>query len=483
MKNLSDILYKSCLTEVIGNTNLQIEDIAFDSRKVKQGALFIAIRGMTTDGHLFIDQALTNGAIAVVCEKIPESYPEGVTWIKVNDSSKALGNIASNFFDTPSSKLKVIGITGTNGKTTVASQLHKIVSKTGEKSGLISTVANIIGDSKEHSALTTPDALELNRLFSKMLMQGCKYCFMEVSSHAINQNRIEGIRFEGGVFTNISHDHLDYHKSFDQYLKTKKQFFDKLDNDAFAITNIDDKNGMVVLQNSDAKKYRYSLKNMADFKGKIIENMLTGLQLQINGKDIWCKLVGEHNAYNLLAIYATAVISGFEKDNVLKLLSNLEPVEGRFDHFINKQKVVAIVDYAHTPDALKNVLNTISKMRTRNEKVITVVGCGGNRDKKKRPLMANIAANQSDRVILTSDNPRFEDPDEIIREMETGLDPVEKKKTLNITDRQQAIKAACSMANYGDIILVAGKGHEKYQEIKGEKKPFDDKKILKKMLL
>ncbi len=483
LKNLSDILYKSCLNEVIGNTNVHISNIAFDSRKVKQDNLFVAVRGINTDGHLFIDQAIKKGAIAVVCEKMPEKRPENITWIKVKDSSKALGNIASNFYDEPSARLKIIGITGTNGKTTIASLLHRLISKTGEKAGLISTIANMIADDKQPSSLTTPDALELNSLFSKMLQQNCSYCFMEVSSHAISQNRIEGTRFEGGVFTNISLDHLDYHRSFDKYLETKKEFFDNLDNKAFALTNIDDKNGLVMLQNCAAKKYRYSLKKMAYFKGKIIENLVSGLHLKINDRDLWCRLVGEHNAYNLLAIYATAVLLGFDKENILKLLSNLEAVEGRFDYFVNEKKVMAIVDYAHTPDALQNVLNTIAKMRTRNEKVITVVGCGGDRDKEKRPLMANIAAKHSDCLILTSDNPRFENPDEIIRQMESGLNPVEKKKTINITDRYQAIKTACSMSDSGDIILVAGKGHEKFQEIKGEKKPFDDKKILKKILL
>ena len=480
---MKDILYKSGLTEVIGDTGIKIGNVAFDSRKVKKGDLFVAVSGINTDGHLYIEQALQNGAVAVVCEKFPDVPNENTTWLKVNNSSKALGNIASNFFNNPSSKIKVIGVTGTNGKTTIASLFYKLLSKMGVKAGLISTVNNMIGDKMEPSEYTTPDALQLNRLFNKMATHGCSYCFMEVSSHAVSQNRIEGTRFEGGIFTNLSHDHLDYHKSFGEYLKAKKSFFDSLDNNAFALTNIDDKNGLVVLQNTAAKKYSYSMKSMADFKGKLLENLVSGLQMQIDGKDLWCKLVGEHNAYNLLAIYGAAVLLGFDKQEVLMLLSSLESVEGRFDHFVNDNKVMAIVDYAHTPDALENVLKAISRIRTRNEQLFTVVGCGGNRDKSKRPLMANIAAKYSDRVLLTSDNPRFEDPDEIIKQMEAGLDPVEKKKTINITDRYQAIKTACAMAGSGDIILVAGKGHEKYQEIKDEKKPFDDKKILEEHLM
>ncbi len=483
MKYLNDILYKGNLLEVHGATNIEIYNIAFDSRKVTPGCLFVAIKGITTDGHLFIEQAIEKGAVAVVCENIPENKQEDITWVKVYDSSKSLGIVASNFYDQPSSKLKVVGITGTNGKTTVATLLHRFVLNTAEKAGLISTVANMIGDKTEESIYTTPDALELNRIFSKMLKEGCKYCFMEVSSHAISQNRIEGIRFEGGVFTNITHDHLDYHSSFKEYLSTKKLFFDNLDNDAFALTNRDDKNGEVMLQNTVAKKYSYSLKTIADFKGKLIENRISGLQMQINGIDIWCKLVGEYNAYNLIAIYGTAILLGFDKEDTLKTLSSLGAVEGRFDYFVNENNVMAIVDYAHTPDALENVLIAISNMRTRNEKVITVIGCGGDRDRKKRPQMAKTAAKYSDRVVLTSDNPRFEDPDSIINNMEEGLDPVEKKKTINITDRYQGIKTACTLAESGDIILVAGKGHEKYQDVKGEKKPFDDKKILKNFLL
>lgn len=482
MKNLNDILYKSGILEVVGNTNIEISNLIFDSRKVKEGDLFVAVRGITTDGHLFIEQAIQKGAKAVVCENISKDYDKNITWVRVKNSSKSLGIIASNFFDNPSSKLKIVGVTGTNGKTTVASLFYKLVTKMGIKAGLISTVANMIGEEREPSEYTTPDALELNRLFDKMVKTGCDYCFMEVSSHAVSQNRIEGIRFEGGIFTNISHDHLDYHKSFDEYLKAKKQFFDNLDKQAFALTNIDDKNGLVVLQNTSAKKYTYGLKKLADFKGKTLENLVSGLQLQIENKDIWCKLVGEHNAYNLMAIYGAAVLMDFEKQEVLTLLSTLDSVEGRFDYFINDNQVMAIVDYAHTPDALENVLEAISKIRTRNENIITVVGCGGDRDKNKRPLMANIAAKYCEKVILTSDNPRFEDPDDIIKDMEAGLNPVEKKKTINITDRYQAIKTACTIAEKGDIVLVAGKGHEKYQEIKGEKKVFDDKMVLKEFL-
>ncbi len=470
------------MIEVAGDTDIKISNVAFDSRKVKKGDLFVAVRGITTDGHLYIKQAIERGAAAVVCEEMPAVLKDDITCVKVKDSSKALGHIASNYYDTPSSKLKIIGVTGTNGKTTIASLFHRLVLLTGAKAGLISTVANMIGENKETSRYTTPDALELNKLFNSMVENGCSYCFMEVSSHAISQYRIEGIRFEGGIFTNISHDHLDYHKSFDEYLKAKKKFFDKLDKNAFALTNVDDKNGMVVLQNSEAKKYSYSLKKKADFKGKVIENLISGLQLRIDNRDFWCKLVGEHNAYNLLAIYGAAVLMGFDKEEVLMLLSSLESVEGRFEYFINDNKITAIVDYAHTPDALENVLKAITKIRTRNENLITVVGCGGDRDKDKRPVMANTAAKYSEKVILTSDNPRYEDPEEIIKQMEAGLDPVEKKKTINITDRKQAIKTACTIARPGDIVLVAGKGHEKYQEVKGEKKPFDDKLILKECL-
>ncbi len=483
MKNLSDILYRCNLQEVVGDTNIKISHIELDSRKIKPEGLFVAIRGTNTDGHLYIEQAIKNGAVAIIGENIPENLPNNITRIKVADSSKALGHIASNFYDNPSSKLKIIGITGTNGKTTIATLLHKFVSNIGIKSGLISTVINYIGDKKTPADFTTPDAIELNKLFSEMVKNDCEYCFMEVSSHAIHQNRIEGVSFDGGVFTNISHDHLDYHKSFNEYLKTKKRFFDNLSNNAFALTNIDDKNGKIMLQNTEAKKYTYSLKSIANFKGKVIENLVSGLQIQIDSIDVWCKLVGEYNAYNLIAIYGTAVLLGFEKNAILTSLSELESVEGRFDYFVNDNKVMAIVDYAHTPDAIKNVLSAIDRMRTRNENVITVVGCGGNRDNKKRPLMAKIAAEFSDKIILTSDNPRYEEPETIIEQMEHGLDPVEKKKTINIVDRYQAIKTACSLSEKGDIIFVAGKGHEKYQEIKGEKKPFDDKKILKEFLL
>lgn len=484
MKKISDILYKGGLLQIDGDLNIEVNNIIFDSRKVNKGDLFIAIRGITTDGHLFIDKAIKNGAVAVVCEEIPENSDENnLTWIKVNDSSKALGHIASNYYNNPSDNLKIIGITGTNGKTTVATLLHKLFMRAGNKSGLISTVANMVGNDQEPSIYTTPDALELNRMFSEMVKRNCKYCFMEVSSHAINQNRIEGIRFEGGVFTNISHDHLDYHKTFENYLKAKKHFFDNLDYKSFALTNNDDKNGRIIIQNSDAKKYSYALKNMAGFRGRIIENLISGLQIQIDGKDIWCKLAGEYNAYNLLAIYGTAILLGLEKEEILKLLSNLEAVEGRFDYFVNDNKIMAIVDYAHTPDALENVLNGIFKMRTLNEKVITVIGCGGDRDTKKRPLMAQIAARLSDRVVLTSDNPRFEDPEAIIEQMEAGLDPLIKTKAINIVDRYQAIKTACTLAESGDIVLVAGKGHEKYQEVKGKRLPFNDKEVLKEFLL
>lgn len=479
---MSEILYKCDLLEIAGSTDIEIRNPVFDSRKVGEGDLFIAIRGLNSDGHDFISQALDSGAVAVVCEKFPEKLPEKISFIKVNDSSKALGVIASNFFDNPSANLKIIGVTGTNGKTTVASLLHKLMNSLGYKCGLVSTICNKIGNDELDSLYTTPDAIALNGLFHDMIKQGCEYCFMEVSSHAIHQNRVADVKFAGGIFTNITHDHLDYHKTFLEYINTKKAFFDNLPRESFALVNLDDKNGQVMLQNTLAKKYAFGIKNLADYHAKIIENQLTGLVLNIEGREVWCKLVGEFNAYNLLAIYACSRLLGIESDESLTALSSLEPVEGRFDYFISPGKIIAITDYAHTPDALENVLTTIQSLRKGSENLITVVGCGGNRDTAKRPLMASISATYSNKVILTSDNPRFEEPEAIIRDMQKGLDPVSSKKAVVILNRAEAIKAASAMAREDDIILVAGKGHEKYQEIKGVKHPFDDKMILKEAL-
>jgi len=478
MKVLKDIIYKVALTEVVGATDIRISDVQFDSRKVKDGCLFIAVSGTQTDGHKYIDQCIEKGAVAILCEKMPEKYHKGVTYLCAKDSAEALGIVASNYYNQPSTHIKLIGITGTNGKTTTATLLFKMFRGLGYKVGLISTVQNQINDQVIPAIHTTPDALELNKVLAEMVAQGCSYCFMEVSSHAVVQRRIAGISFTGGVFTNITHDHLDFHKTFDEYIKAKKRFFDELTSSAFALVNKDDSHGMVMLQNTKAKKKTFSLKNSADYKCKIMESTLAGLVLTIDGREIWTKLIGEFNAYNLLGIYATAVLLGENKEDVLKVLSSLEAVEGRFQYIKSPNGTIGIVDYAHTPDALENVLATINDVRTPKEKIITVVGCGGDRDKTKRPVMASIACEKSDKVILTSDNPRSEDPASIIQEMEKGVNPVHKKKALTIVDRREAIKAACHMAEKGDIILLAGKGHEKYQEIKGVKYPFDDMEIL-----
>ena len=478
MKKLKDILYKVALVEVEGSTDVTIMSVQFDSRKVNEGTLFIAIKGLQTDGHKYITQTIDKGAVAVLCEEMPEKRLDGITYLKVKDSSAALAIIAANFYDHPSAKLKLVGITGTNGKTTTATLLFNLFRGLGYKVGLLSTVRNMINDQQFSAAYTTPDSLELNRLLNEIVEAGCTHCFMEVSSHSIVQNRIAEITFTGGVFTNITHDHLDFHKTFDNYIKAKKKFFDELPSTAFALVNRDDSHAMVMLQNTKAKKKTFALKNSADFKCKIIENTLQGLVLNIDSRELWTKLIGAFNAYNLLGIYATAVLLGEEKEEVLKVLSALEPVEGRFQYTKAPNGTIGIVDYAHTPDALENVLSTLTEVRTPNEKIITVVGCGGDRDKTKRPIMASIACGKSDKVILTSENPRSEEPAEIIHEMEKGVDVLSKRKTISIVDRREAIKAACQMAQKGDIILLAGKGHEKYQEIKGVKHPFDDMEIL-----
>lgn len=478
MKLLKDILYKAGLIEVVGSTNLAITSISSDSRKVTKDSLFVAVKGTLSDGHQYINQTIEKGAAAIICEDFPEIKNENITYVKVKDSSFALGVIASNFFDNPSEKLKLVGITGTNGKTTTTTLLFQLFRTLGHNVGLLSTVKNQINNEIIPATHTTPDAVQLNLLLSQMVEKGCTYCFMEVSSHAIVQNRIAGINFTGAAFTNITHDHLDYHKTFSEYIKAKKKFFDDLSEDSFALVNKDDANGEVMLQNTSAKRYTYSLKAMADFKCKVIENQLSGLVLNIDGSELWTKLIGSFNAYNILAVYAIARLLKEDKVNILTTLSNLNSVEGRFQYIRSDKGIIGIVDYAHTPDALTNVLKTIKDIRTGNEKVITLVGCGGDRDVQKRPIMAKIACEFSNKVILTSDNPRSEEPEEIIKQMEKGVDGVDYKKTLSIIDRREAIKTACALANEGDIILVAGKGHEKYQEIKGVKHPFDDMQIL-----
>lgn len=482
MAELKDILYRVPLTSTFGNMNIDIKGICFDSRKVKPGFLFIAVKGTQSDGHDFITSATKTGAIAIVCEKLPESIDQQTAYVTVRKSAQALGIIASNFHGNPSEKIRLTGVTGTNGKTTVATLLYKLFNKLGHPSGLLSTVENRIEDKVIPATHTTPDPIQLNDLLKSMVDSGCTHAFMEVSSHAIEQDRVTGVKFAGAIFTNISHDHLDYHKTFENYIKAKKKFFDELSNDAFALVNADDKRGMVMLQNTKARKNSFGLKKMVDFKGKIITNSIDGLELEIGGKDVWFKLIGDFNAYNLLAVYGAAVLLGEDSDEVLTQLSLLKGAVGRFELVHPGSKITVIVDYAHTPDALKNVLETITQFRTGNEQVITVVGCGGNRDRTKRPLMASIACRFSDKVLLTSDNPRDEDPMEIIREMQTGVMPSEVRKTLVMTDREEAIKTACMMAKERDIILVAGKGHETYQEIKGVKYPFDDREVAERMI-
>ncbi|PKP51126.1 MAG: UDP-N-acetylmuramoyl-L-alanyl-D-glutamate--2,6-diaminopimelate ligase [Bacteroidetes bacterium HGW-Bacteroidetes-12] len=483
MKQLKDILYKTGIEELVGSTNLTVEKICFDSRKVEKNSLFVAVSGTVVDGHQYINQTIENGAIAIICEVFPEKLIENITYVRVKNSSAALGIIAANFFDNPSSEIKLVGITGTNGKTTTATLLHELFTQLGHKSGLLSTVINKIGSENFPSTHTTPDAIQLNALLRMMVDEGCSYCFMEVSSHAIHQHRIAGVDFTGAVFTNITHDHLDYHKTFDEYIKAKKMFFDNLPNKAFALVNKDDKNGMVMLQNCQANKYSFGLKTMTDFSCKVLESDFSGMLLNIDNNEVWTKLIGGFNAYNLLSIYATAILLNQDKLEVLTAISNLVSVEGRFQYIKSAENVAAIVDYAHTPDALKNVLSTIKEIRTGNEKVITVVGCGGNRDKEKRPIMTKIACDFSDKVILTSDNPRNENPEQIITDMRAGVEPLHFKKVLAITNREEAIKTACALAEANDIILVAGKGHEKYQEINGEKFPFDDMEVLKGVLM
>ncbi|WP_316813904.1 UDP-N-acetylmuramoyl-L-alanyl-D-glutamate--2,6-diaminopimelate ligase [Pedobacter heparinus] len=479
---LQDVLYGVQIAEQVGTTSREVSALVFDSRQVVKDAVFFAIRGTLSDGHEYIAATIAAGATVVVCEEIPAEKLADVTYIQVQSSAQALGKMAANFYGNPSAKLQLIGITGTNGKTTIATLLFKLFRALGYKTGLISTVENQINDEVIPATHTTPNPIALNMLLQDMVDAGCDYCFMEVSSHAVVQHRIEGLSFAGGVFSNITHDHLDFHKTFDQYIKAKKGFFDSLTASAFALTNLDDKNGMVMLQNTKAAKKTYALKQLADFKAKVIENSFNGLHLDIDDADVFFKLVGSFNAYNLLAVYGTAVLLGQDKLNVLTLLSNLMGAEGRFDYITSDQQIIGIVDYAHTPDAVQNVLSTIHDIRKGTEQVITIIGCGGDRDKSKRPVMAQVACDWSDKVILTSDNPRTENPQTIVEEMEKGVSPTNKRKTLSIVDRKEAIKTACHLARPGDIILLAGKGHEKYQEINGIRYHFDDKEILTEQL-
>lgn len=482
MVQLKDILYKTSLISTSGDMNRLISGICFDSRESKQGCLFVAVNGTKVNGHDYIDAAILAGAAAIVCETMPTELHAEVTYVLVDNSSLALGIIASNYFGNPSHKLKLVAVTGTNGKTTTATVLYQLFRRLGYNTGLISTVENKLNDVVIPAKYTTPDAIELNSLLKSMLDKGCTHCFMEASSHAIHQHRISGLQLSGAVFSNITHDHLDYHHTFEEYIRAKKMLFDYLPKSAFALTNTDDKRGMVMLQNTSATKYTYAFKAMADFKAKIISNTLQGLELEIDGKSIWFRLIGQFNAYNLLCAYAVAVLLGEDAEEVLMQLSQVEGAQGRFQVIKVARGPIAIVDYAHTPDALENVLKTIAAFRTGVEKVITLVGAGGNRDKTKRPVMAAVAAKYSDTVILTSDNPRNEEPMSIIRDMEEGVPRTALKKVLVNADRREAIKAACSMATEGDIILIAGKGHETYQEVNGVKHPFDDREVVSEML-
>lgn len=482
MAVLQDILYKVPLRSVKGNLDVEISSLQLDSRKVGAGAVFIAVKGVAVDGHQFIPQVVAAGAAAVVCEVLPETLDDKTVYIQVENTAIAAALMAHNFYGHPSEKLTLVGVTGTNGKTTIATLLFKLFSSLGYLCGLVSTVQNQVGDTVIPATHTTPDSISLNFLLKQMLDAGCTHVFMEVSSHAVHQHRITGLKYEGGIFSNITHDHLDYHKTFDEYIRVKKAFFDSLPSGAFAISNADDKRGAVMLQNTAAKRYFYSLRTMADFKGRILENGLTGLMMTINDQEVHFRLIGEFNAYNLLAVYGAAVNLGEDKNEVLRCLSVLTGAEGRFEYIVSPvEKIIGIVDYAHTPDALLNVLSTIKNLRKGHEQIITVVGCGGDRDKTKRPVMGDVSCEHSDRVIFTSDNPRSEDPAQIIRDMEAELGSAAKRKYISIADRREAIKTAVSMARPEDIVLVAGKGHEKYQEIKGVKHHFDDKEVLEEM--
>ncbi|MCF8276339.1 MAG: UDP-N-acetylmuramoyl-L-alanyl-D-glutamate--2,6-diaminopimelate ligase [Flavobacteriales bacterium] len=478
MKLLKDILYRAGIEEVVGSTNVAIENVCIDSRQAKKFSLFVAVKGTLTDGHEFIQKAIEQGSVAIVCEVLPDVLKKDVNYVQVKNSRYAAGVIASNFYDNPSRNLKLVGVTGTNGKTTTATLLYELFKGLGYKVGLISTVRNLINNTVVAATHTTPDPVNLNKLLAEMVDAGCEFCFMEVSSHALHQHRVAGLEFTGAIFTNITHDHLDYHETFKNYIAAKKMLFDGLSSKAFAVVNMDDKNGEVMVQNTKAKIVTYGLKSMAGRKAKILENNLTGLILNIDGQEVITRLIGSFNAYNILSVYGAALELKEEKLQILTTLSNLHSPDGRFQFIKTENNILGIVDYAHTPDALENVLSTIHELRTGNEKLVTLVGCGGDRDKTKRPEMARIAAEGSDKVILTSDNPRSEDPQTIIDEMKAGLDPVLIRKAVTIIDRAEAIRTACMLAQPGDIILVAGKGHEKYQEVKGVKTPFDDMEVL-----
>lgn len=478
MQKFIDILSP---VSIIGNKNIEVTGIHSDSRKIQYGYLFIAVSGTQSDGHSYINKAIENGALAVICEILPEDPLESITYIQVKDSAEALGKIASLWNGNPSKYLRLIGVTGTNGKTTIATLLYTLFKRLGYKVGLLSTVTNYVNDRKVSATHTTPDAIELNKLLGEMVTEGCDYVFMEVSSHSIVQKRIAGLQFAGGIFTNLTRDHLDYHETFEAYRDAKKTFFDLLPNEAFALTNKDDKNGLFILQNTKASKHTYSFKSLADFKGKILESHFDGTLMTINDTEVITQFVGKFNAYNLLAVYGAAMLLGQEENEIIVLLSTLQSVSGRFETLRSPDGYTAIVDYAHTPDALTNVLNAINEVLDGNGNVITVVGCGGNRDKGKRPIMAKESVRLSNRVILTSDNPRFEDPDDIIKDMVAGLDSMEKKKAVCITDRKEAIRTACLLAQTGDVILIAGKGHEDYQEVKGVKNHFDDREVIREI--
>jgi UDP-N-acetylmuramoyl-L-alanyl-D-glutamate--2,6-diaminopimelate ligase len=480
LKLLKDILYKVSVNAVYGDTNVKVAQVDFDSRKIVKDSLFVAQKGTSVDGHLYIDKAISLGATTIICEQLPSYLEANITFIQVEDSNKTLAIIASNFYDNPSSKLKLIGVTGTNGKTTVASLLYQLFKKSGYKTGLLSTVQILVDTTVFKATHTTPNSVTINYYLHQMVLLGVDYCFMEVSSHGIHQKRTEGLEFAGGIFTNLSHDHLDYHVSFASYRDVKKSFFDSLPKTAFALTNLDDKNGNIMLQNTKARKRTYALKTLADYKAKIIEKSFSGTLISINGTEFWTKLIGNFNAYNLAAIIGVAYELGLEKIEILTIISQLESVSGRFEYLVSDNGVIAIVDYAHTPDALKNVLETINDIRTNNEKLITVIGCGGDRDKTKRPKMAHIASQLSNQAIFTSDNPRTENPETILEEMEIGVSAENLKKIITISDRRQAIKTACKFSETGDILLIAGKGHENYQEIRGERSHFDDLVEVKK---
>jgi UDP-N-acetylmuramoyl-L-alanyl-D-glutamate--2,6-diaminopimelate ligase len=483
VKLLSEILYKTRIIQVIGGTNVAVEHLSIDSRSVRPMSLFVALSGSQTDGHQFIGQCIKQGAVAIICEQLPDDIQSGITYVQVHNSAESLGFVACNFYDHPSEKIKVVAVTGTNGKTTTATLLYRLFRGLGYKTGLLSTVVNKINDLELPSTHTTPNAIALNELLSKMAEAGCSYCFMEASSHALHQHRLTGVRIIGGLFTNITHDHLDYHGTFNEYIKAKKKLFDGLPASSFALTNSDSKYGDIMLDHCKAKHRSYGLKSMADYKARIMENSFDGLHLQMDGHEVYTRLIGSFNAYNLLLVYATGVELGIDKETLLTTLSALEAPEGRFEYLRSATGIIGLVDYAHTPDALDNVLSTLHDIRKSGQQIITLIGCGGDRDKTKRPTMASIAYQKSDRTILTSDNPRSEDASQIILDMQAGLDSSQNAQCLSLVDRREAIKMACVLAQPGDIVLVAGKGHEKYQEISGIKHDFDDLAILKETLI